>query len=395
MMDVTYDNTTLTGWHKGFPDVLAKIDLGTHRNVPWGGGMPFFLGESRRGRTARRSRCRSARGRHAERVLKRAEKLGVMPMCGMEYEWFNFAETPQSWADKKGEGPTTITPGMFGYSLLRANANRDFFAALMGEMGDFGVPIEGLHTETGPGVYEAAILFSEALEAADRRSVQDRREGNRRALRDHAELHGEVEPASARLLGPHPPIDVGRQEEPLLRCEGQEQHEQAVRELPRRTGRRADGNGADVLADDQQLQAPGRRLLGAGQADVGHRQPDGELSRDRRLAQVHAPGDALPRRRHESVPRGRRGARGGPIRDREKLKLTAKPIHGTNQGAENIPRAPRTLIETTRIFRDSDLARDWFGDDFVDHYAATREWEWRQWLDAVTDWEMKRYFEII
>src|SRR5438046_10639311 len=35
-------------------------------------------------------------------------------------------------------------------------------------LGDFDVPIEGLHTETGPGVYEAAILFSEALEAADR-----------------------------------------------------------------------------------------------------------------------------------------------------------------------------------------------------------------------------------
>ena len=78
-----------------------------------------------------------------------------------------------------------------------------------------------------------------------------------------------------------------------------------------------------------------------------------------------------------------------------KLKLTAKPIHGTNQGAEHVPRAPRTLIETTRIFRESALARDWFGNDFVDHFAATREWEWRQWLDAVTDWEMKRYFEII
>jgi hypothetical protein len=34
------------------------------------------------------------------------------------------------------------------------------------------------------------------------------------------------------------------------------------------------------------------------------------------------------------------------------LKLTAPPITGTNQGAENIPRAPRTLIETTRIFRE-------------------------------------------
>jgi len=79
----------------------------------------------------------------------------------------------------------------------------------------------------------------------------------------------------------------------------------------------------------------------------------------------------------------------------QNLKLTTKPIEGTNQGGENTPRAPRTLIETTRVFRGSDFARDWFGDDFVDHFAATREWEWRQWQDAVTDWELKRYFEII
>jgi glutamine synthetase len=52
-------------------------------------------------------------------------------------------------------------------------------------------------------------------------------------------------------------------------------------------------------------------------------------------------------------------------------------------------------METTQIFRRSEAARDWFGDDFVDHFAATREWEWRQWQDAVTDWERKRYFEII
>jgi glutamine synthetase len=77
------------------------------------------------------------------------------------------------------------------------------------------------------------------------------------------------------------------------------------------------------------------------------------------------------------------------------LKLTAPPITGTNVGAEHIPRAPRTLIETTRNFQQSAIARDWLGDGFVDHFAATRDWEWRQWLDAVTDWEMKRYFEII
>jgi glutamine synthetase len=77
------------------------------------------------------------------------------------------------------------------------------------------------------------------------------------------------------------------------------------------------------------------------------------------------------------------------------LKLLARPVEGTNKGGENVPRAPRSLAETTRIFKGSDLARDWFGDEFVDHFAATREWEYRQWQDAVTDWELKRYFEIV
>ena len=58
-------------------------------------------------------------------------------------------------------------------------------------------------------------------------------------------------------------------------------------------------------------------------------------------------------------------------------------------------RAPRTLIETTRNFSNSKIARDFLGDTFVEHFAATRDWEWRQWLDGVTDWELKRYLEII
>jgi glutamine synthetase len=168
MNDQCYDNTTLTGWHKGFPDAVAKIDLGTHRNVPWDDNVPFFLGDfvmEKDGKTLPHPICPR---QVLKRVLKRAEKLGVVPMCGIEYEWFNFAETPQSWAAKNYVRPEPITPGMFGYSLLRAGAHREFFKALMVEMAAFGVPIEGLHTETGPGVYEAAILFSEALEAADR-----------------------------------------------------------------------------------------------------------------------------------------------------------------------------------------------------------------------------------
>ena len=35
------------------------------------------------------------------------------------------------------------------------------------------------------------------------------------------------------------------------------------------------------------------------------------------------------------------------------------------------------------------------GDAFVQHFAATREWEEREFRKHITDWELARYFEII
>ena len=34
-------------------------------------------------------------------------------------------------------------------------------------------------------------------------------------------------------------------------------------------------------------------------------------------------------------------------------------------------------------------------DIFVDHYAASRDWEVREYERSVNDWQLKRYFEII
>jgi glutamine synthetase len=75
--------------------------------------------------------------------------------------------------------------------------------------------------------------------------------------------------------------------------------------------------------------------------------------------------------------------------------LKDAPISGSNQNTEHIPRLPRTLQEATANLRQSKVAREYLGNTFVEHYCQTREWECRQWQDAVTDWELKRYFEII
>src|SRR5213082_3199952 len=41
--DVLYDNAELTGWHTGYPDTLAKVDLSTLRYIPWEPGTAAFL----------------------------------------------------------------------------------------------------------------------------------------------------------------------------------------------------------------------------------------------------------------------------------------------------------------------------------------------------------------
>jgi glutamine synthetase len=74
-----------------------------------------------------------------------------------------------------------------------------------------------------------------------------------------------------------------------------------------------------------------------------------------------------------------------------------KPVTG-NAYAHEWPKRlnlPRTLWDAAQRLRGSAMARDWFGSDFVEHYAATREWEEREFRKHVSDWEMQRYFEII
>jgi glutamine synthetase len=56
---------------------------------------------------------------------------------------------------------------------------------------------------------------------------------------------------------------------------------------------------------------------------------------------------------------------------------------------------PGNLSEATQAMKESTIAKALFGEQFVEHYVQTREWECRQHAKAVTDWELKRYFEII
>lgn len=395
--DVCYDNVKTTGWHSGYPDARVGLDLRTTRFVPWEDKVPFVLGAFELADGSPHPICPR---QLLAGVIARARALGFEPSFGLEFEWFNFQEDPDSLADKGYDRRklVPITPGMFGYSVLRASQSSDYFRDLMEQLRDFGVPLEGLHTETGPGVYEAAIRYSEALEAADRASLF------KTAVKEIAHRNGVTASFMARW-NPELPGCSGHIHQSLWDSDGVE-NRFADAEGDRgmsETMRQYIAGQARCLPDILPMFAPTvnsyKRLVegywaptrvtwGVDNRTVALRVIPGSPASTRLETRVGG-SDINP---YLAVAAA---LASGLYGIENELELSLPETRGNGYLAREATRLPGNLDAASRRMARSDLARELFGDDFVDHFTASRDWEWRQFQQAVTDWEMRRYFEII
>lgn len=55
----------------------------------------------------------------------------------------------------------------------------------------------------------------------------------------------------------------------------------------------------------------------------------------------------------------------------------------------------RNLTSATDLFEQSEVAQEYLGADFVEHFVTTRRWEVQEYEKAVTNWERRRYLELI
>ena len=392
--DRPFDDDHVSGKRLGFPDATVLLDPATFRRVPWDNDVPFLLGNFVKPDGRPHPLCPR---QVLKRVLARARDMGFTAMVGTEYEFFNFRETPESWAQKDGKRPTPITQGMFAYSLLRANAHREYFTALMEETARFGIPLESLHTETGPGVYEAAILYGEALEAADRALLF------KDAAKEIAARFG-IMPSFMAKWHPKYPGCSGHVHQSLTDGERNVFHEEGgpYNGMSRLFQSYLAGQLAFLMEFApmfwptinsykrlvEGFWAPVRATWGIDNRTAAFRVLTGSPKATRIETRCPGADSNAYLATAAVIAAGLEGIE-------RKLELTVAPVRGDNEGGEEALRAPRTLVETTRVFHASRLAREWFGEDFVAYFAATRELEWRQWLDAVTDWELKRYFEVV
>lgn len=385
--DVCYDNVEHTGWHTGYPDDLAKIDLTTYREIPWDGNVPFFLADFDNGVCPRML---------LKKIIKRAEGLGLQSMFAQEFEWFNFQETPENLHEKNYVAPKPLTPGMCGYSLLRASRNNEFFNDLFDLLGKFSIPLEGLHTETGPGVYEGAILYAEILEAADRATLF------KHAVKEIGMKYG-IMPSFMAKWNEKLPGCGGHIHQSLWEGETNLFYDQSDELCMSSIMKSYIAGLLYCLPHILPMYAPNinsyKRLVEGAWAPTTL-----TWGKDNRTTAVRAiPGGIKSTRIEFRVPGSDVNpylAMAGSLASglygiENNLKLETAMTVGN--GYRNIQNGvlPRTLFEATQRMEKSDIATALLGEKFVKHFTQTRHWEWNQSLKAVTDWEIRRYFEII
>ena len=409
--DQAYDNGKYTGWHTGYPDALAVIDIGTFRRVPWEGDLPFFLADFKEASAAVKGDASATSGGPAKsdalpvcprgllkKMIRQCEEAGYKAYFSQEFEWFNFLGKGGAVSAEDYRKLPPMSQGMFGYSILRASQGSAYFQDLFDMLDKFGVPLEGLHTETGPGVYEAAILYAEALEAADRAVLF------KSGVKEIAHRHGVL------------PTFMAKFSESLPGCSGHVHQSLWSADGSRNLFYDADNaTGISSLMESYiagQLHClPHILPMYAPTVNSYKRLVEGAWAPttitwgiDNRTTALRAlPGSANSTRLETRVvgsdsnpylamagclASGLYGIRNG-------LKLDIPATRGSGYEDKRRGVLPRNLWEATQAMKGSALATELFGEPFVDHFTRTREWEWREFSREVTDWELRRYFEII
>jgi glutamine synthetase len=364
----------------GYPDMRAVPDLETARVVPWhdrtalllcdfvghdGGAIPL----------SPRAVLRS--------VVERARAMGVEPIVGVELEFYALRETPQSVLAKRPSQLVAVDERPSVYGIVAGSRNEPFAGAVRETLLGYGLAVEACHPEAGPGQFEINLRAAPALQAADEAFLL------KSAVKEVAARQGLLATFMAKPRSDWP---------------GSSCHlHLSLREGTSSTMRHFIGGLLGAMAELSALFAPTpnsyRRFVphswagttatwGVDNRSVGLRViREGEGAT--RVEHRQAAADANP---YLAVAAALAAGLDGVQRACEPPPPVDGDVYALANGA---PPLPATLAEAIDLLERSALARDWLGEDVVDHCVVMRRAEVAAQAAAVTDWETARYLEAL
>jgi len=394
VQDEVIGSLPFSNWETGFGDIVMRPDLDTFAVVPWEEGCASVICDFN---TEHGDPLALAPRNVLRRVVQRARNAGYIANMAAELEVRFFREDQESLREKGYDNLRPLNPGLNCYSLHHASIDEPVIGGVCKMLDAYGIEVEAYNREHGAGMYEINLRYTDALQAADRTMLY------KSATKEIAAQMGAT------------PTFMAKYADDLDGCGGH--LHQSLWTL--------DG-AANVFWDDEAEHhiSPLMRQYIAG---VLTTLPDFMLmyapnvnSYKRYVARTWAPTSLTwgidNRTAALRVITGGPGAirienrapgadlnpylafaatLAGGLHGIEKQLEPPPALRGSAYNALDAAPLPSSLLQALEAFRAGELARGWFGDEFCDQYIAFREWEVEKHRRAVTDWERRRYFEMV
>lgn len=393
-----------SNWERGFADIVMKPDLSTFAMVPWDEHVASCICDLW---TEHGEPVVIAPRYVLGNVVERARAMGFEPMAASELEFRFFREDQMSLRDKDfGPNLTPLNPGFNCYAISQASADDHLLSRIARGMRDHGVMIEGYNREHGPGMYEMNIHYAGALSAGDYTMLfktgvkeichqmgltasfmakwNDQEDGSsghsHMSLWDHDLERNAFWDADA-------PDHMSTLMRHFLAGVLEKMPEFMVFYAPviNSYKRYVEGTWAPLNTtwgmDNRTCSV--RIINNSSRAvRIENRVPGADANFYLVFAATLASG-LYGIEREVQLP------------DRlDGNAYDAATVAAAIERGQIRPLA-RNLTQATDLLEGSELAREYLGADFVDHYVATRRWEIKEYEKAVTNWDRKRYLELI
>jgi glutamine synthetase len=391
----TVDGYQLASWETGYGDFMLVPDWTTMRVVPWQPGTALVLADVTglgdghgAGAPVRVSPRQVLRAQ-----LDRAAELGWTALAGTELEFVVFeGGYEQAW----DSGYRSLVPANrynADYSVLGTGRIEPLLRDIRNSMTGAGLYVESAKGECNLGQHEIAFRYADALTTADQHSIY------KTGAKEIAARHGYAltfmaKPNEREGNSCHIHLSFRAADgSPVMAGDGQ-------------YGLSPTGTAmiAGLLAGLREL-----TLLLAPTINSYKRFALGSFAPtavawgpDNRTCALRLVGHGPSLRVECRVPGGDvnpylalAGLVAAALAGVDQARPLPPPVTGNAYTADGLPRVPASLDEALVLWESSQLAADTFGPDVVAHYATMARVELDAYRAAVTDWELRRYFERI
>ena len=380
-------------WAKGYGDFVMKPDMATLRRIPWLPGTALVLCDVL-DHHHREDLPHSPRAILRKQVARLADR-NMSAFVASELEFYLFDEDYETVRRKRYADLAAAGRYIEDYHIFQTTKEEEVMRAIRTGLHAAGIPVENSKGEWGPGQEEINVRYADALEMADRHAIL------KNGIKEIAHLQGKAvtfmakwaydlagsschihtsvwDKAGKKALFSDPRAEFGMSA--LMRhfMAGQLKFAREITWFLAPYINSYKRYQAGTFAPTKAIwsrdnRTAGFRLVGEGSKSIRSECRIGGADLNPYLAFA-----AL-------IAAGLAGID-------EKLELEA-PFVGDAYLGKRLREVPKTLREATALMTKSKMLRAALGDEVIDHYVHTAEWEQFEYDRRVTDWELKRGFE--